>query len=314
MDHRAILLVLGGALCLASYNIVTKTLQNGEWKTCSNLLNTIQQGGAALILFCVAYLTGGAQIERGFVVPMLITGVLNVGISYCWMRARALENLSLVTPIASTTPGVVIFTSFIILGEYPTRLGWLGIWLLIIGTYTLNIGEVKAKLAEKVTTDDMLRWQRELRIWFAPFLVLGKSPGVRAAFVAAMISSVSLNFDGLMSRRANVAFGMACVLTIASFGTLLISIAHGEHRGAPLEGTTWKIPLSTLAMAGACFFSNYAYRYSIVPYVGTLKRVQIPLTIILAYFILKERQGFKSRIVAGCIMAIGAILIATKGR
>ena len=61
------------------------------------------------------------------------------------------------------------------------------------------------------------------------------------------------------------------------------------------------------------FLSNSAFRYDIVPYVGTLKRLQIPLTILFAWYFLGERENFKGRLFGGSLMAVGAIFIALGG-
>ena len=61
---------------------------------------------------------------------------------------------------------------------------------------------------------------------------------------------------------------------------------------------------------GAIWFSSAALRHGITPYVGALKRLQIPLVIILAYIFLGEKENFRGRFVGGILMVIGATLIA----
>ncbi len=72
----------------------------------------------------------------------------------------------------------------------------------------------------------------------------------------------------------------------------------------------WLGPLFlAIVYAAANVITNLAYHSSLVAYVGTLKRLMIPITIILAYFILKEKENFKDRLLGGALIAIGAILI-----
>lgn len=307
MDHTAILLVAFGAVFAAIYNVLTKRTQTGDWTNRSSLLVALHLGGAAIVMFVVSAFTGGPEIQPGFLFAMATTGVLNIGIMLGKMRARALEDVSLVTPIDSTTPAIVIVTSMILLGEYPTRLGWIGIWLMVIGTYSLNIAEVQAKLAAKTGAASL--WQ----VYLAPFAALGRSAGVRWAFLAVALSTISLNYDGLVARRANIGFGFGCVFLIAAAGNMGVALWRREYRGViPSEafGKTW--PLA-IAFAATNYITNFAFRHSIVPYVGTMKRLQIPLTIILAYFILGEKKSFRERFVGGLLMAVGAGLIALGG-
>ena len=69
----------------------------------------------------------------------------------------------------------------------------------------------------------------------------------------------------------------------------------------------------SLGLFCGVFLPNLAFRYDIVPYVATLKRLQIPLTILLARLFLGERKGFRGRLLGGSLMAGGAACIAFSG-
>lgn len=342
MDNTAIALVAGGAVFFAFYFVYTKKVVKAkEWKERSSLLVALHQGGASLILFTIAFTTYGPEIQPGFLRPMLWTGILNIGILLAKMRARTLEDVSLVTPIDSTTPAIVIVTSMIINGEYPSQLGWVGIWLLVIGTYTLNIQDMKeellnnkkkAKLAEQIGAKGPGGLQQALRVYFAPFLFIRRSRGVQLAFVAVLLSSASLTFDAQVARTANIGFGFGCVFGIAALGNLVIAIWRKEYQGvvqikevlvdktlppsilyAQIRGVLSKtLPLALFYAVGN-YATNHAYLLDITPYVGTMKRLQIPLTIVLAYYLVGEKKSFRERFVGGLIMAIGAVLIKLGG-
>lgn len=298
--------VVGGAVIVALYTVLTKRIQTGGWENRSATLVFLHFGGAAIVLFAITPLTGGPQIQEGFWWPTTATGVLNIVILYSGMRARSLEDVSLVTPIASTTPAIVILTSIVILGEYPTKWGWLGIWLMVVGTYMLNIAEVGRVLREK-------SGKAGIAVYFAPFTALTKSRGVRWAFFAALLGSVSLNYDALVARKANVAFGSGCVCLIAALGNLAIAHWKKEFWGVTFRGALRNTGLFALLLALAVYLFEYSFRFAIVPYVGTLKRLGIPLTIILAYLLLGECKSFRERFIAGLIMAAGTICIALGG-
>ena len=141
MVPTALLLVFVGAVFTALYNVYTKKIQNTGWSAHSAVLVVFHQGGAALLLLLSSLFTGGPELRSGFWSAVVISGVLNIGIAYGTMRARSLEDVSLVTPIATTTPAFVILSSMILLGEYPSSLGKIGIGVLVLGTYLLNIQE-----------------------------------------------------------------------------------------------------------------------------------------------------------------------------
>ncbi len=216
--------------------------------------------------------------------PAIVTGVLNIGIQYFVMLAKSHEDVSLVTPISASTPAVVIVTSLLILGEKTSNVGWFGIMLLVIGTYVLNI---QAYIDQRKKSE-----RPRLRDWLAPFLLITKSRGVRYAFIGVLLSTVSLNYDALVSRRANPFFGVTVIFGIVSIFNFLLwyvkersATSTVDHR--PIASSLLlAIVIAGVIAALANGITNYAFRYAIVPYVGTLKRLQIPLTIILAYWLL----------------------------
>jgi len=242
--------------------------------------------------------------------------VLNVGIQFAKMRARSLEDVSLVSPIDSTTPAIVIFTSMVMLGEFPSTWGWLGIWLMVVGTYILNIEEAWKKLAEIVASrkQESVQAVRWFEVYSAPFLALGKSVGVRWAFFACALSSISLNYDGLVARRTDIGFGFGCVFAIAAIGNGIWAWQRREFDGIDIRQALKESRNLIVTLMLTNYITNWAFRHSIVPYVGTLKRLQIPLTIILAAWLLGESKNLKDRLVGGTLMAIGAVLIALGGK
>ncbi len=307
MNGLAILFVVAGAFAFAFYNILSRYFQRGEWKNKSALLTTLNLLMASILLFVYSLATGGPQLSEGWLFPVLVTGVLNIGIMYAKTRARALEEVSLVTPIDSTTPAIVIVLAMFIVGEYPTLLGWLGVWVLVLGTYTLNIQELQKKLLENTVNPS---WQKRLLAWLAPFLALRKSIGVRWAFFAVGLSTISLNYDGLVARLTDVGFGFGLVCGIAALGNLPMTILKREYRGVKINEAVLRMLVLGGLFAIGVFLTGLAFRYSLVAYVGTMKRVVIPMTIVLAYMLLKERESFRQRIAGGIIMTIGAIMIA----
>jgi drug/metabolite transporter (DMT)-like permease len=66
-------------------------------------------------------------------IPCDIVGLL------LYVRALKISPMSLTIPFLALTPVFVILTSFLILGELPSRLGLAGILLIVVGAYMLNI-------------------------------------------------------------------------------------------------------------------------------------------------------------------------------
>ncbi len=313
MGSSAYALVMLGAFLVAFFNVISKKALGVTWKQKEAFFTSILMSITASVLFLIAAITGGLEIESGlpffhsFWFAAFVTGLLNVGIQYSNMMAKSKEDVSLVVPISASTPAIVILTCMIVLGEYPSWIGWLGIWMLVIGVYVLNL---QGYVENKKQKDG----RATLKDWFAPFLLFGKSEGVRWAFLSVFLSVFSLPYDGMAARTGNVAFGLAIVCSIVSVGTFLIACRKQEFKFSEISfRLPWKV-VGVLALL-ACLWalggwsSTCAYRYSIVPYVGTLKRVQIPITIVLAFLLIKEKTNFRNRLTGGVIIAAGAILL-----
>jgi len=308
MNGTAVVLVVAGAFAAAIHGVLSKLFQRGDWESRSALVTALAMSGAAVTLFAYSFTTGGPQMSPGWVIPVIVTGTLNIGIMYAKTRARAIEDVSLVAPIDSTTPAIVIVTAMIIVGEYPTILGWIGIWVLVIGTYVLNIQSVWEKLAERV--GDEGGWRGQVKIWLAPFVMLGRSAGVRWAFVAVGLSTVSLPYDGLVARRVDVGFGFGLVCVIAALGNWAVVVWRREYRGIGVKAIYQRAAALGVSFAIATILFGLAFQLSLIAYVGTMKRVTIPMTIVLAYLLLGERRSFRQRMAGGIIMVVGAVLIA----
>lgn len=311
---RVFSLMIVGTFLLAIYNVATKLLlKNREvWTGRDAAATSLIMGYSSLMLFTVCVATGGPQIQSGFWWPVVATGVLNIVIQFANVRSKALEDVSLVSPISSTTPAIVILTSFIILGEFPTPLGWAGIWVMALGTYTLAIQDVWQKLAERerIRQHHRSRLAFWLSVWLAPFIALRSSTGVRWAFLSAMVGSVSLNYDGEVARRANIAFGAGCIFGITALGNLLFFGGVRQMRSLPWGYATKRMIWLALLFALLHLAINPTFRETIVPYIGTLKRLAIPFTIILAALPpLRERKSFWERLAGGILMVIGATMI-----
>lgn len=305
MDIKGVLLTLGSALCVALYMVAKKAEfnRNGKfWNTRAALFTGLINGSASALLFLIALFYGGIGAHGNWWMPLVATALLNSVIQFANTKAYITEDASLVGPIAATTPATIIFASMIITGELPSALGWLGINLIVIGTYALNIQAYLEKRASGSRT-----WKD----WFAPFLMLTKSQGVRWAFAAALIASVSINFDALAYRRANVAFVAGCLFATVGITNLLAAWRNKEIKIPLRKGGVTLVDLSLLVAlhTGAIWLGNTAFQHGIVPYLGTLRRVQIPLVIILAYFFLGEKANFRSRLLGGMLMTAGVVLI-----
>ncbi len=309
MRLNGVLLTVTGSLFAACYAIMQrKAFTRGVDENHRSHESVLLAGTylvTATMLFVGWMLTGQpSRVSPHFWMYVCATGSLNVLISYCSFKAvETKEDISIVIPIRDTTPAAVVVTAWFITGERPSSVGYLGVLLLVAGTYTLNIHTLVEKLHQG---------QWSWRSFVEPWLALTRSKGVRYAFVGSAIGCVAITFDGLASRNAHPLFALGCVMSFPACAHLCRVVWNGRtsqlmdrERGMP-----WIVfGLGVLyASANACYY--FSFRHLLVAYQATVKRTETFLVLVLAFILLGERKNFRSRMVAVALMVAGTVLIA----
>jgi len=130
-----------------------------------------------MILFIITYGNGELPtIGSQFWTALLIGGSLNVVTTVLYMKALKYSDLSISVPMLTFTPLFLLVTSPLILGEFPSSLGLVGIFLIVSGSYLLNIKEYKEG-------------------YLAPFKALLRERGPKLMLLVAFIWSITSNYD-----------------------------------------------------------------------------------------------------------------------
>ena len=243
------------------------------------------------------------------------TVVVNHVIQYANAKASSLAEASLTAPIQALTPGLVTIAAWLPwVGETPTLQGVAGIALISICNY-IHSREDATTLGEYLRPFTFLllpanfslvseERQRETR---------KQTSGLRWAYLSAACGTIGLIFDGLLTRNGNPILGIACkwALVSAPFApggsSELRALLPLKQRHAALLVVT-----AGAALGFGELLTAFAFRFAPIASVGSLKRLTIPLTVLLAWWILSERKA-KRRIWPALGVALGAALLALDG-
>jgi drug/metabolite transporter (DMT)-like permease len=304
-----IFLALLGAVANAAYFIIIKkyipALDPG-------ILTGIGFTLGGILLFTLSAFRGFPAIGPEFFPAVAITVVLNIcGLSLIF-RALSSSDLSLSVPMLSFTPVFLIGTSYAILHEVPSFFGFLGICIIVSGSYVLNISA-----GHEHVLDPVRSMMRNRASWYM--------------LLVAFLFAVSINFDKIALLNSDPFFGMA--LTVLSIGIafLLLSayslavrryfntdlppgpLKKSEHQ----EEQAWSVPhkqfviltlLIGLFVAIEAASINVAYTLQIVPYVIAIKRLSIIFMVLYGTIVLSEGDITK-RVTGATIMVLGAMII-----
>jgi len=116
------------------------------------------------------------RLNRTFWLALAVGGILHVAATILYIKALRSSDLSLTVPMITFTPLFLLLTSPVMTGEVPAPLTIVGIILIVVGAYLINIHDLKKGFA-------------------APFKALIREPGPRMMLGVAAIWSITANID-----------------------------------------------------------------------------------------------------------------------
>jgi len=301
-----IFLALLGAVSNAAYFIIVKKyIAALDPKILTGIGFTL--GGC--LLFVVSALQGFPGIGPDFFPAVATTVILNIcGLSLIF-KALSSSDLSLSVPMLSFTPVFLIGTSYVILNEAPSLFGFIGICIIVSGSYVLNISA-----GHEHVLDPVRSMMRNRGSWYM--------------LIVAFLFAVSINFDKIALLNSDPFFGMA--LTVMSIGIAFLLISAYSHtvntrqnrdqpevsrvkagqpdRAVPKKKFIILALLIGLFVAIEAASINVAYTLQIVPYVIAIKRLSIIFMVLYGTIVLSEGDLGK-RVTGAIIMVAGAIII-----
>ncbi|MBI4054483.1 MAG: EamA family transporter [Candidatus Doudnabacteria bacterium] len=314
----AAILLSCGIVCMSVIFICQRWLFEKSPLTVKELL-VCQHGISALVL-TTAFVwwnewglhpqaQGQAQI---YWLALGVETAIGVVIHYAVAKSYQLGEASLVTPIQAMTPGLITATG-LILGEFPSRNGLVGIFLIMLGTYVHGREDAES-LADYLRPFALLRLPRGFR--FLPLadrnIALKRRSAIRWAMVFAAAGTLALLCEGLVVRNGSVT--LAYFLNQSALTLLFLFFLKKEPVQEERPYTLYHpkvrllIMLLGLAYGLHIMFIVTSFRLTHVASVGTLKRFNIVLTGLMAWWILGEDKA-KFRLIPAVVITLGAILL-----
>jgi drug/metabolite transporter (DMT)-like permease len=256
-------------------------------------------------------------IGSSFWLPFLVTALLNILIQNLDIKAKQIEDVSIVVPLASTSPVFLLLTSYLILGEWPSVWGYYGVVLVAVGSYVLNLKGTAVALprfAEKaigyVPAPGRAVVRSQITFYAAPLLRIANSLGARIAVFVAILGSIAIVFDKMVVVASSPMIHTAAVFAVVGIVTLLMSKWSG--RWHELDKRLFLLLFGIGCVIGVMnVFMNAGYLFGIALYVGTLKRTQIFFTVIFSAIFLKEQYAW-FRLYGSLIIFFGVLIMLMK--
>jgi drug/metabolite transporter (DMT)-like permease len=135
MDFAALALVLLGAFLHALWNFSAKKASGGVgFVWLYGVVSLALAAPAGLIVF----LHDPQPININMWLAVIASSVLHVGYSLVLQRGYQASDFTIVYPLArGTGPLLSVFGAILVLGEMPSRLGWIGIAAILVGIFVI---------------------------------------------------------------------------------------------------------------------------------------------------------------------------------
>ncbi|MBN2571557.1 MAG: EamA family transporter [Ignavibacteriales bacterium] len=224
-----------------------------------------------------------------FFIGFLGSGLINVAANILYVRAISKGDISAVMPMLSFTPLFLLITGPIMTGEFPNLIGLVGVIIIVIGSYSLNL-DLKSKNI------------------FAPFKALIRNKGTRYMLVVAFIWSLSANFDKISINSSSV---LQHIIFVNVFIFTILSIvlkAQKKDKWKYLYERKTNLLIVSTFTTFSFIFHMMALSMTLVAYVVALKRLSGIISVVLGHKFLGE-GNIKERIIGATLMFIGVLFI-----
>jgi drug/metabolite transporter (DMT)-like permease len=256
--------------------------------------------GVAVLLPYIALTTGFPTIGPHFGGAILVGGSLNVVAFSLYIRAIKLGDLSLTVPLVTLTPLFLLVTSPLIVGEWASPIDAIGVLLIIIGSYILNLG---AKPGEP----------NQPRAYLAPIRAMIHNPGSRLMLIVALIWSVTSTVDKIGVQNSSPLMWAASLFGFIGTALLPLGIQRWRRRDRSRSSLSRR-EILTLGSAGiinaiGVGLQMVALTMAPVAQVIAVKRMSALITVVLGHFLFQE-QGIKARLLGAAVMVAGVAVIS----
>lgn len=229
------------------------------------------------------------SIGNQYWIALIVDGIFNVIATVIQMKALKSSDLSLTVPLLAFTPLFLLIMSPLILGEFPTPLGVVGVIFIVIGSYVLNI-------------------QRKNKGYLAPFKAMVEEHGPKLMLIAAFLLSITSSIDKIGVLNSSPLFWALSmhIFTTVTLGPVILG-EFTEH--IKLTRTDVKILFLVGFFSALAIVTQFiAISFILVPYVIAIKRTSVIMSVLFGYFIFKEKE-IEERLIGAAIMILGVVLI-----
>lgn len=271
-------------------DVISKhSLDEEEIEVDSEVVSLFYRLTGVPVLFIGLLILGIPEVDFLFYKIIVITSLISVIATIAYVKALEISDISVVSPIKAFSPILVIVSGFILIGELPGVLGIIGIILIGIGSYIINLSGSDKNLLD-------------------PIKRTYKDRGVQLTILVILLYSISAPLDKIGVEATSPIFYSLALYSGSSIGLLIYNLYKknlSQIRDVPIG----KMSSIGIFNGGSSFFQMTAFSLTLVVYVVSIKRLSLLINTLYGVFFLNEGVP-RYRLVGAFIMIIGSILIS----
>lgn len=235
-------------------------------------------------------LTGIPDLRPGFWPTLALLSPLVMIAFRCQIKGIMLSPISLTMPFLTITPGIVVITGYLVLGETVTLAGLAGIAAIMVGGYVINLSS-------------------QTRHWLDPIRAIATEPGTRYMLVAASIFGLCT----VLGKRLLLLSSPLFAASAFWISTALLLVALPWATGRLRMGNLVSKPVPAL-LTGVLGFTELVCHMSSISmvaaaYMISVKRLTGLFSVLIGWQWLKE-GNIPARLTGAAFMAGGAVILA----
>ncbi len=282
--HPWVFYALVTAFSLATADAISKKAMG---RSNEYVIAWVREGYALPFLFLAFFFIARPSLDRTFWLSLLLMIPLEIAAILLYVKAIKLSPLSLTVPFLAISPVFIILIAFLILGEVPDKSGLLGILLIVMGAYLLNI---------KTTKEDLL----------GPIRAIRRERGSLLMIIVALIYSVTATLGKVAVQHSSPIFlGIFYPFLL----TLLLSVVLWRRGLLPEVLSRPKTFLAIGVFTAIMILTHFkAISMTDVAYMISVKRASLVFSVLYGKVLFGE-ENIRERLAGSMLMIAGMVSI-----
>ncbi|MBI5047743.1 MAG: EamA family transporter [Deltaproteobacteria bacterium] len=227
------------------------------------------------------------HLDKTFWLSVIVLLPLEITALILYVKAIKLSPLSLTIPFMALSPVFIIVIAFFLLGEWPDKSGFVGIFFITLGAYLLN-----AKAGSQG--------------FLGPIKAIAREKGSLLMVIVAVIYSITSTIGKIAVQHSSpIFFGFFYPLLLTIALSMVVGVKGTLHRVVSRPVTFLTIGIFTAIMILSHFL---AISMADVAYVISIKRTSLIFSVFYGWVVFKE-INVTERLLGSILMIAGIVSI-----